>query len=54
VRFEADTWGDGRLDPYHVVTTTLARDRRITLPPVRFVCRPDVSAFEGTESISTR
>jgi antitoxin (DNA-binding transcriptional repressor) of toxin-antitoxin stability system len=54
VRFEADTWGDARLDPYHVVTTTLARDRRITLPPVRFVCRPDVSAFEGTESIRAR
>jgi hypothetical protein len=51
VRFEGEVWGDGRLDPYHVVTTTLARDRTITLPPVRFVCQADVSAFEGTESV---
>jgi hypothetical protein len=51
VRFEGEVWGDGRLDPYHVVTTTVARDRSITLPPVRFVCRADVSAFEGTESV---
>ncbi len=51
VRFEGEVWGDGRLDPYHVVTTTLARDRAMTLPPVRFVCRADVSAFEGTEAV---
>jgi hypothetical protein len=53
-RFEAETWGDGRLDPYHVVTTTVARDRELALPAVRFVCRADVSAFEGTESVSIR
>ena len=50
-RFVAGAWGDERLDPYHVVTTTIARDRRLELPPVRFVCRPDVNAFEGTEAI---
>ena len=49
--FDGERWGDGRLDPYHVVTTTLARDRTIAMPPVRFVCRADVSAFEGTESV---
>ena len=43
--------GDPRLDPYSIVTTTLARDGTLTIPPVRFVCRPDVSAFEGTESV---
>jgi hypothetical protein len=53
-RFEVDAWGDDRLDPYHVVTTTVARDREVTLPAVRFVCRADVSAFEGTESVSIR
>jgi hypothetical protein len=51
VRFDGEAWGDARLDPYHVVTTTVARDRRISMPPVRFVCRADVSAFEGTESV---
>jgi hypothetical protein len=51
VRFDGEPWGDARLDPYHVVTTTIARDRRIAMPPVRFVCRADVSAFEGTESV---
>jgi hypothetical protein len=51
VRFDGAVCGDSRLDPYHVVTTTLARDRSITLPPVRFVCRADVSAFEGTEAV---
>jgi hypothetical protein len=51
VAFDAEAWGDDRLDPYHVVTTTLARDRTLTLPAVRFVCRADVNAFEGTESV---
>jgi len=35
-----------------VVTTTVAHDRAITMPPVRFVCRADISAFEGTEAIT--
>jgi len=52
--FDPDAFGDGRLDPYHVVTTTVAHDREVTLPAVRFVCRADVSAFEGTESVSIR
>jgi hypothetical protein len=52
VDFDASAWGDERLDPYYVVTTTVARDRLITLPPVRFVCRADVSAFEGTEAVT--
>jgi hypothetical protein len=51
VEFDAASWGNDLLDPYYVVTATLARDRSITLPAVRFVCRADVSAFEGTETI---
>ena len=51
VAFDADAWGDDRLDPYHVVTTTLAHDRSLTVPAVRFVCRADVNAYEGTEPI---
>jgi hypothetical protein len=50
--FVADAWGDARFDPYYVVTTTIARAESVTLPPVRFVCRADVSAFEGTEPVS--
>lgn len=49
--FDAAHLGDARLDPYHVVTTTIATASTVTIPPVRFVCRPDVSAFEGTESV---
>ena len=50
--FDARAWGDSRIDPYFIVTTTLARAETVTLAPVRFVCRADISAFEGTESIS--
>jgi hypothetical protein len=49
--FVAASWGDARLAPYDVVAVTAATDRVLTIPPVRFVCRPDVSAFEGTERI---
>jgi hypothetical protein len=49
--FDAPSWGNDLLDPYYVVTATVGHDRAITLPAVRFVCRADVSAFEGTETI---
>jgi hypothetical protein len=49
---DAARWGDDRLDPYYVVTTTIARAESVAVPPVRFVCRADISAFEGTESVS--
>jgi hypothetical protein len=48
---DAAAIGDVRIDPYHIVTTTLSTVRTVTLAPVRFVCRPDVSAFEGTEPV---
>ena len=50
-RFDPAAWGDERLDPYDVVSAVVVRDGSITLPHVRFVCRPDVSAFEGTERV---
>jgi hypothetical protein len=34
------------------VTTTVARDNAVSVPAVRFVCRADVSAFEGTEAVT--
>lgn len=49
--FDAAAWGDERLDPYSVVAATVAQERAISVPALRFVCRPDVSAFEGTERI---
>jgi hypothetical protein len=50
--FDADAWGDPRLDPYGVIAATVAHERAITVPALRFACRPDVSAFEGTERIA--
>ena len=52
-RFDPAAWGDDRLDPYSVVSAVQVRDQQVTLPPVRFVCRPDVSAFEGTERVGS-
>lgn len=49
--FTAPSWGDARLDPYEIVAATVAAETSILLPPVRFVCRPDVSAFQGTEKV---
>ncbi|HEX9258146.1 MAG TPA: hypothetical protein VF855_01315 [Acidimicrobiales bacterium] len=48
--FSATEWGSPLLDPYHVVATTLVRGAA-TLAPVRFVCRPDLDAFSGTERV---
>jgi hypothetical protein len=48
--FHPEGWGDRHLDPYHPVSASVV-SARITLPPIRFVCRPDVLAFEGTEKV---
>lgn len=50
--FDAAAWGNADLDPYTVVAATIANDRSITIPALRFVCRLDISAFEGTERIT--
>jgi hypothetical protein len=52
VTFDGAAWGNERFDPYFVVTTTVARDNTVSVPAVRFVCRADVSAFEGTEAVT--
>jgi hypothetical protein len=41
-------WGDARLVPGHPVSGSLAL-ADVTLPKLRYVCRPDVWAFDGTE-----
>ena len=51
-RFDSTAWGDERLDPYSVVSAVQMRDQQVTMPAVRFVCRPDVIAFEGTERVT--
>jgi hypothetical protein len=46
--FDAEAWGSAALTPYHPVSASVGVGR-VEIPPVRFVCRPDVLAFQGTE-----
>ncbi len=48
--FDATAWGNPLLDPYVVVSASLALET-VLFPPLRFVCRPDELAFSGTEAI---
>jgi hypothetical protein len=48
--FDGAAWGDARIQPVYPVSASLAV-ADITLPRIRFVCRPDVLAFEGTEAV---
>jgi len=50
VAFNGAAWGDARVQPLAPVSASLAV-ADISIPRVRFVCRPDVLAFEGTESV---
>lgn len=48
--FEPGLWGDERIEPvYPVSGASCTAD--ITLPRLRFLCRPDELAFTGTESV---
>lgn len=49
--FEPAAWGNDRLDPYFVVTSSLASGS-VTFAPPRFLLRPDELAFTGTETIA--
>ncbi|MCU1376210.1 MAG: hypothetical protein JWO68_3496 [Actinomycetia bacterium] len=49
--FDAAAWGNELLDPWYPVSASIAVGRA-TLPPVRYCCRPDVLAFEGTETVA--
>ena len=51
VAFDGAAWGDARVQPVHPVSAALAV-ADITIPRIRFVCRPDVLAFDGTEPAS--
>jgi hypothetical protein len=50
VAFDPPGWGQPRLLPSYPVSASSAT-ADVTVQPVRFVCRPDVSAFEGTERV---
>jgi Acetoacetate decarboxylase (ADC) len=49
--FDAGAWGEPRLRLSHPVSAASAA-ADVTYKPVRFVCRPDVWAFDGTEPVS--
>lgn len=49
--FDAAAWGDPRLRLSHPVSSSAAV-ADVTVKPIRFVCRADVWAFEGTEPMS--
>jgi len=48
--FDAAAWGDARIAPAHPVSGTIAV-ADVTLPRLRYLCRPDVWAFDGTEAV---
>ncbi|MDX1382048.1 MAG: acetoacetate decarboxylase family protein [Thermoanaerobaculia bacterium] len=48
--FDAEAWSVAGLEPAYPVSASLTVGT-VTLPALRFVCRPDVWAFEGTERV---
>ena len=47
---EAAAWGDARIVPGHPVSASIVL-ADVMLPRLRYVCRPDVWAFDGTERV---
>ena len=50
VAFDGAAWGDTRIEPVYPVSASLAV-ADLTIPRIRFVCRSDVLAFDGTEAV---
>lgn len=48
--FDAPAWGEPSIRPTLMLPGVVGR-ADVTLRPIRFVCRPDVLAFEGTEAV---
>jgi hypothetical protein len=48
VACDAAAWGDARVAPTSPVSASMVL-ADVTLPKLRYVCRPDVWAFDGTE-----
>jgi hypothetical protein len=49
-QFDASAWGQPALAPTSPIAATVALGS-ITIPKLRYLCRPDVLAFQGTESV---
>jgi hypothetical protein len=50
VAFDGAAWGEPLLQPRNPVSATIAVGD-VTIPGLRYLSRPDVSAFEGTERL---
>jgi len=48
--FEASAWNADGVRPRHPISASFTRGA-VTLPALRYVCRPDVLAFEGSERV---
>jgi hypothetical protein len=51
-RFDALAWGCAGVRPSHPISASFTI-ATVTLPALRYVCRPDVLAFVGTERVDT-
>jgi hypothetical protein len=51
ITFDPGGWGTPALEPRQPVSASVGVGR-LVLEPVRYCCRPDVLAFEGTETVS--
>ncbi len=47
-QFDATAWGDARIEPAYPISATICL-ADVTLPRLRFLCRPGELAFTGTE-----
>jgi hypothetical protein len=48
--FDASAWGDARLVPTEPVSASFTACA-VTIPPVRYICNPDIPAAEGTQNV---
>jgi hypothetical protein len=48
--FDGAAFGDARLRPVRVIAASVV-SMDADFPPVRFVCKPDETAFTGTEAV---
>ncbi|MFO0687302.1 MAG: acetoacetate decarboxylase family protein [Myxococcota bacterium] len=49
--FDAAAWGEARIRPSYALPAVVGR-ADVTIRPIRYACRADVLAFEGTESVA--
>jgi hypothetical protein len=48
--FDGEAWGTPELDPAYPISASFTTGS-MTLPQLRYLCRPDVWAFDGTERV---